>query len=391
MSHIKFERPNVGVPVIDLFAGAGGMGIGSQLAGADLRLSVELDPTCASTLRTNADNIDSVFEADVASTCGAELRERAGLSFGSELLIIGGAPCQPFSKAAYWTDPGHDARYRRARANGVQSTKPKPIEVPRSDKRRSLLQEFHRLVHESRADAFLFENVPSIVHPRNRATFEAFVRSFEDIGYFTSFTKVVATEYGVPQKRERIFLLGQRHERPALPMPTHCRDELTRSLLKKPVVTAGDVLEPFRGKQYFEPQELIAGRWAEQLRKVPPGWNYKALTAWAGCPHPEFEAETRFWNFLLKLSPDKPSWTLAASPGPWTGPFHWESRRLRTVELAALQTFPTDYRFDGSRRERVRQIGNAVPCRLAQHMIQPLISRMTNHSTSAMLKGRDGA
>ena len=89
--------------------------------------------------------------------------------------------------------------------------------------------------------------------------------------------------------------------------------------------------------------------------------NYKALTAWAGHPKPLFEAETRFWNFLLKLSPEMPSWTIASQPGPWTGPFHWENRRLTTDELAAIQGFPKGFQFFGSRRERVRQIGNAVP------------------------------
>jgi DNA (cytosine-5)-methyltransferase 1 len=106
------------------------------------------------------------------------------------------------------------------------------------------------------------------------------------------------------------------------------------------------------------------------LAEVPPGWNYKWHTAWAGHPRPSFVTETRFWNFLLKLSPELPSWTINASPGPWTGPFHWSTRRLRTPELGALQTFPRGYKFAGPRRERVRQIGNAVPCRLAEHVMR---------------------
>jgi DNA (cytosine-5)-methyltransferase 1 len=65
-----------------------------------------------------------------------------------------------------------------------------------------------------------------------------------------------------------------------------------------------------------------------------------------------------------------------ASPGPWTGPFHWDSRRLRTPELAALQTFPAGYRFEGSRRERVRQIGNAVPVRLAEVVVEAAIAAL---------------
>ena len=104
-----------------------------------------------------------------------------------------------------------------------------------------------------------------------------------------------------------------------------------------------------RATSFVEPEEVVRGA-GRSTRAVPPGWNYKPHTAWAGHPNPTFVTETRFWNFLLKLSPDLPSWTIPASPGPWTGPFHWESRRLRTPELAALQGFPDGYVFAGSRR-----------------------------------------
>jgi DNA (cytosine-5)-methyltransferase 1 len=121
---------------------------------------------------------------------------------------------------------------------------------------------------------------------------------------------------------------------------------------------------------------VVKGRYEKELRQIPAGHNYKALSAWARHPNPVFEAETRFWSFLLKLSPDLPSWTIQANPGPWVGPFHWSSRRLRTVELAALQTFPAGYVFAGNRRNKVRQIGNAVPPLLAQRMIEPLLSAL---------------
>jgi DNA (cytosine-5)-methyltransferase 1 len=155
-----------------------------------------------------------------------------------------------------------------------------------------------------------------------------------------------------------------------LPAPTHYVDEKQNALFRSPAVTSGEALDGFDTPDLFEREEVVSGRWAKHLEEVPPGWNYKAHTAWAGHPNPTFETETRFWNFLLKLDPNRPSWTIAASPGPWTGPFHWASRRLRTVELAALQTFPRGYHFAGSRRDRVRQIGNAVPPVLASKMVQ---------------------
>ena len=117
-----------------------------------------------------------VVQADVTTLSGNRLRKLASVRSSEPLLVIGGPPCQPFSKAAYWTDPGHDSRFRRARSAGKTAARPAPITQPRSDDRRSLLEEFARLVIECRADGFMFENVPSILHPRNRSTFASVSR-----------------------------------------------------------------------------------------------------------------------------------------------------------------------------------------------------------------------
>jgi DNA (cytosine-5)-methyltransferase 1 len=95
-----------------------------------------------------------------------------------------------------------------------------------------------------------------------------------------------------------------------------------------------------------------------------------------------FEAETRFWNFLLKLRRDKPSWTIPANPGPWIGPFHWDDRRLRIVEMAALQSFPAGYSFVGNRREKVRQVGNAAPPLLLKFMIRSVLDVVAGRDTA---------
>jgi len=184
-----------------------------------------------------------------------------------------------------------------------------------------------------------------------------------------------AVEFGVPQRRVRVFVLGIRDEAPRRPEPTHSEEDGAGSG-RLPAVTAGEALAAFADRRFYEPEEVVEGRWAKHLQTVPPGGNYKAHTAWAGHPRPTFETETRFWNFLLKLSPRLPSWTIAANPGPWIGPFHWDSRRLRTPELAALQGFPSGYVFMGGRRDRVRQIGNAVPPPLAQAMIESVVEGM---------------
>jgi len=362
------------IPVIDLFAGAGGLSAGAVAAGAEVRLSVEIDPIACRTLRLNATRKHVILETDVASLTGSSLRKAAGLSRSDQVVVLGGPPCQPFSKAAYWTEAGAEAAFRRARSRGEQVVRPPAPVDARPDERRSLVQEFIRLVIESRADAFLFENVLSIEHPRNRPVLQGLLDDATSAGYRLCQFRVNAVEYGIPQRRERLVVLCMKKQVPNRAQPTHAKNakETSGSLL--PPATAGDAIKAYADDCYAEPEEVVVGRWAEHLRTIPPGWNYKAHTAWGGHSSPTFLTETRFWNFLLKLSPDLPSWTLAASPGPWTGPFHWDARRLRTPEMAALQGFPGGYRFAGSRRERVRQIGNAVPPPLAAALIGPVLA-----------------
>ena len=370
---------DTGVSVVDLFAGAGGLGLGAELAGGRLVLSVDNDSYSCETLRLNKSARASVIEGDVTTLRGEDLLNAGGLRPTDDFVVVGGAPCQPFSKAAYWVDPGNEAAYRRARSRGDAVTKPAPLLEAREDSRRTLVHEFLRLVIEMDAPGFVFENVPSILHPRNKHIFEALRSDAEAAGYFTRTVVGTATHFGVPQARQRVFLLGSKEAIPEEPVATHGEPGLGL----QPIVTAGESLEPFSGDEFFEQGEDVDGRWAQHLREVTPGMNYKFHTAWAGHPSPTFETETRFWNFLLKLSPSRPSWTLAASPGPWTGPFHWDNRRLRTVEMAALQTFPADYVFAGPRRERIRQIGNAVPVKMGSAMIASVMSSIGAQEAAA--------
>ena len=367
-------HPRKKINVIDLFAGAGGLSTGAHEAGAEVVASLEFDPTACKTLRSNPQYHGLVIEGDVCNHTGQDLRMQAGLKKSDPLVIVGGPPCQPFSKAAYWTESGVDAAYRRARANGVDAEKPaKPTEA-RLDSRRDLVSEFWRIVVESNADGFVFENVPSIKHPRNRPIYEGLVSCAKAAGFEVTEVVANAAEYGVAQARERVLVLGSRRRAPVRPNETH---SLSDGLIFLPkAVTAGEALKGFNLKKYFEPEEVITGTWAKHLEEVPPGGNYKAHTAWAGHPNPSFVTETRFWNFLLKLDPNRTSWTIPASPGPWTGPFHWNNRRLRTPEMAALQGFPPDYVIAGSRRERVRQMGNAVPVPLARVMIKAVLESL---------------
>ena len=97
------------------------------------------------------------------------------------------------------------------------------------------------------------------------------------------------------------------------------------------------------------------------LKEVPPGDNYLYFTEERGYPNPKFKWRSRYWSFLLKLSPDRPSWTIQASFSNNMGPFHWKNRFLRINEIKRLQSFPDDYNFEGEFNDQWRQIGNAVP------------------------------
>jgi DNA (cytosine-5)-methyltransferase 1 len=109
----------------------------------------------------------------------------------------------------------------------------------------------------------------------------------------------------------------------------------------------------------------VRGRWAELLPSIPEGHNYLWHTDRGG-GEPLFGWRRHYWNFLLKLAKDWPSWTVQAQPGPAVGPFHWENRRLSVRELCALQTFPKDVTIHGERTSAQRQIGNAVPSLLTE-------------------------
>jgi DNA (cytosine-5)-methyltransferase 1 len=101
------------------------------------------------------------------------------------------------------------------------------------------------------------------------------------------------------------------------------------------------------------------------LPSIPEGQNYLWHTP-RGQGEPIFGWRTRYWCFLLKLAKNRPSWTIQAQPGTAIGPFHWRNRRLTAAELCRLQTFPDGLRFDGSRTEAQRLLGNAVPSLLTE-------------------------
>lgn len=338
------------IDCISLFSGAGGLDVGAVRAGARIIRAVEFDRDAAETLRLNADK-DTVVEcSDITDLNFTKHRDSM-----RDLIVIGGPPCQPFSKNGYWVK----------NENRLIDRDP-----------RNMLSQFLRVVKEAQPLGFLFENVESLRHPTNRETLGAFLATARHLGYTCTTYLANAADFGVPQIRKRIFIFGVRGADHPIPEPrrTHSANPDDNLPLH---VGVGKFIKPFARPQFFEPSEMVnGGTYENELRHVPPGSNYMALSKLTDYDGRTFRSGGRFWNFLYKLHPDKPSITIAAQPGPWVGPFHWDSRRLRVPEAAAIQTFPADYKFHGSRRSVQKQIGNAVPCLLGEAMVKHLIDHV---------------
>ncbi|MFC1989605.1 DNA cytosine methyltransferase [Chloroflexota bacterium] len=337
---------------ISLFSGCGGMDIGSIKAGVPVILSTDFDENCINTLKANDEFAESmIIKSDIRGLTADSFKEAISIAVPSKLILIGGPPCQPFSKAGYWIT--NSAR------KGV-------------DDNRNMIGDYLRILRELTPDGFIFENVESLLHPTNKKAVDIIISFISKMNYDYKLVKAYALDYGVPQKRRRIFIVGSRKKfQSEEPQKTHCSPENCNSNGLIPYESVGKYIHKYSGQEFFEPEEVTSlGTYAKELEEIPPGKNYFALTERDGYPNPRFKANKRFWSFLLKLHPDMPSWTISAQPGPWVGPFHWTSRRLRVPEIAAIQTFPENYKFIGSRRAIQRQIGNAVPPLMAKTIVQ---------------------
>ena len=183
-----------------------------------------------------------------------------------------------------------------------------------------------------------------------------------------------AADYGVPQSRPRLFVVGAAKggELPELPAPTHHGEWERRKALGGPLPHVDSASALAGLVTHSEPEEVVRGKWGHLLPEIPPGGNYLHFTEQRGHPEPIFEWRSRYWSFLLKLDPSRPSPTIQAHPGPNVGPFHWDNRRLRVPELRRLFTFPDSFGLVGRRASVQSQIGNSVPPLLSRKVAEPI-------------------
>ena len=345
---------NSKIQAISLFSGAGGLDLGCLLNDIEVKVSNDFDDDSIETLKKNHQfSGTKIIKADIKNYKPKLLEKYLN---GKKTIIIGGPPCQPFSKNGYW----------------IKNKNRKITKDPRN-----CINDFFRFVKNLNPDGFLIENVESILHPTNKLAIQYITYATKKLNYQFKMFKVNALDYGVPQKRKRVFFFGSKKDfQLEEPERTHFdpKNPYLSTTYLKPYETVGDHIKEFNVNKYYEKYENTSeGTYFRELKKVPPGKNYLAL---CDGKKSNFKTGTRFWNFLLKLKADLPSWTIAAQPGPWVGPFHWENRRLRVPEIAAIQTFPKHYKFFGSRRSVQRQIGNAVPPLLGKAMINFLANNL---------------
>jgi DNA (cytosine-5)-methyltransferase 1 len=362
---------------IDLFAGAGGLGLGFEQAGFDVVAAVEIDPIHSAVHAFNFPRC-AILPRSVIGLTGDEIRHKAGIGRRRVDVVFGGAPCQGFSMI------GHRAL---------------------DDPRNSLVREFVRIVAELRASHFVFENVKGLTVGEHRLLLEELIEEFGRVGYRTQLPwKVLdAAEFGVPQHRERLILMGARkgfrlpeypaamfrpadaaRQGPLAQGPT-CRD----ALMDLP--DAEQIDELMRSDEALTNTWGRASRYGREMRCVGEGsWHFGYVREWErrlltsslrtehtqisrrrfdATPPGDVEPISRFY----KLPADGLSNTLRAgtdsSRGAFTSPrpIHYAYPRCITVrEMARLHGFPDWFRFHQTKWHGARQIGNSVPPPLAR-------------------------
>jgi DNA (cytosine-5)-methyltransferase 1 len=342
------------VQALSFFSGCGGLDIGAQMAGAKILTSLDFDKDAVNTLSHNEFFSHTIHRCDdIRNVKGKDYSSILKRNNPEKLILVGGPPCQPFSKAGYWK---------------TLSQRLGP------DDPRNMIGSYLNIIDEIKPDGFILENVESILHPHNIQAIYDLQEALDTMGYKYIIQKVNAADYGIPQKRKRVFVIASKKKIKNLPIPICSGDPNNTGL--RPYERVIDWIGIYDRSEFSSELDSTEGKYDKHLKLVPPGSNYISLSARRGYENPYFTAGTRYWTFLLKLHPLLTSWTIISAPGHWEGPFHWTNRRLRSEEIASIQTFPTDYQILGSPRVIHKQVGNAVPCLLGKQMIECLIKNL---------------
>ncbi len=317
--------------VVSLFCGCGGMDLGFLMAGHKIIWANDIDKNAIATYKYN---ICRDFDVSLDSVVLGDIRKIPSSDIPNCDMVIGGFPCQGFSVAN---------RYRKV-----------------DDERNFLYLEMLRIIKDKQPKYFVAENVPGILSIGKGEVIKMILRDFNDVGYDTQYKVLNAANYGVPQVRKRVIILGARKDtnhKISYPMPTHYDkpQKTTDGKTFKKWITVKEAIGDLEGigenPLINHTFTLHSEEYKERVRKTPLG---KGLY-------------DSFRSGSFKCYPNKPSVTVRGGHGGVL--LHYSEDRLMSPrELARLQSFPDSFIFIGGRNSIIEQIGNAVPPLMAYHI-----------------------
>ena len=311
--------------IISLFSGCGGLDLGFHQEGYETVWANDFDHWACETFKKNIGDV--IVEGDIE-----QIDPYDNSSIPDCDIVLGGFPCQDFSMI--WKRPGLDGE------------------------RGNLYKSFLRVVDAKKPKVFVAENVKGLLTANNKKAIKQIVSDFESIapGYKVKVKLYNFADYGVPQLRERILIVGIRSDIDfdfEHPDPTHsAKDE---ELL--PHVTAGEALANIPDDAKNIEQQNLSPKTVEKLKLISAGGNFTDIPK----DHPLY-VKGMISHVYRRIHPDEPSKTIIAAGGGGTWGYHYpEPRSLNNRERARLQSFPDDFEFVGTMTQVRKQIGNAVP------------------------------
>jgi DNA (cytosine-5)-methyltransferase 1 len=354
---------------VDLFSGCGGLGLGLERGGFNVVAAADSDPTA---LETYAANLGSLTWCGDLSDPTSFLGFLAGLGVSAVDAVAGGPPCQPFSRAG-------SSKIRSLVEDGTRAGEDARVELWRS---------FMAVVEALSPKVVLLENVPDMASWDDGSILHSIIQALLNQGYVTDARVLQAERHGVPQHRQRLFVVGRRVGSFTWPTESEDKVDLTAAIGDLPEIEAGDrelvrpyggPVSPFQARAregmptaetsviHDHVSRAVREDDAEAFALLEPGQTYKEL--------PESLKRYRddiFDDKYKRLSWDSVSRTITAHiarDGYWY--IHpGQSRTLSIREAARIQTFPDSFRFCGHPSIQYRQIGNAVPPALGEAVAQ---------------------
>lgn len=339
--------------IVSIFSGVGGIDTGFRSAGFNTVFALDNWEVACNSFNANFPKAE-VTCANIADVNFKSIRNKYGEIAG----LVGGPPCPPFSKSRF---------YRKEKKRGIED-----------ESGYLTVSNYFRALEELSPQFFFFENVAGFVFKPHEAALDMVKKESERLGYNITFKVVNAANYGVPQIRQRFICVGVKKDMPPFIFPDETHSEYgVDGKLKW--VSCGEVIGDIDYDLEEDKEKMAGSKHKDLLPLIPPGDNYLFFTEKRGYPNPLFKWRSRYWSFLLKLSPLKPSWTIQASFSNNMGPFHWKNRFLRIKEIQRLQSFPDDYVFLGKFSDQWRLIGNAVPPKLVEAFANSIKNQYFNN------------